>query len=907
MSHEADDVRARDPQQAPAPRARQAHTWGRYLHFWGRRVERDVDDELAFHLEMRTRENVARGMSEAEARADAVRRLGDLHAARAACIETDHRMERRMTRTRWLDALAQDVRFAFRSSLRQKGWTAIAVLTLALGIGANTAVFSVVNSLLLHPLPYPRLDRVRIVFQEPSEGNATGMSVMISPTVGFIREWRASSRSFEAIEPFGTTDMGLRQGDGVPAVVHTARVLPSFMRFAGVRPLLGRGFLASDLGEEAGRVAVIGEPMWRARFGSDPSIVGKPITLDGKPYTVIGVAPPDLRLPQLDQPSTDVWLPLDLATQTNLGLALIGRLREGAEQAAAAKELDSLAARSEASVANAAQRMSTNFRTKLVAPRELVGFRDSLLMLAGAVALVLLIACANVAHLMLARAATRQRELAVRAALGAGRARLLRQLLTESLVLAAAGCVGGIAIGWLALQAIIAVRPPSLGELGAVRMEPIALGVAAAISVVTGVLFGMVGAVQSARHGTHDALKAGALSASGTRRQQRLRSALVVSEIALSTCLLVGATLLVRSVMHLQSIDLGFDSRNLYGVEVALPQGADGRPVGHVAFYDQLLERARAIPGVRAVTLAGGAPPRRSFMVGALHVEGKPAPPAGSSSFIPFNPVSDDFFRFMGIRLLEGTMFTDTSSKARQVIVNEGMAKKQWPGESAVGKRLRVSFGNEGDWMTVVGVVADARTGGVTSDPADAMIYTPVGHAFSLAALVRTSGGGDPIGQLRAVAASIDANLPPPTITSVEDAVTQGIARPRFTMLLLAAFSTLALVLSAVGLYGVMAYAVAQRTREIGIRIALGATRRTIARAVLGQGAALAVAGVVSGLLAAAWGTKLLQKMLYGVERTDPASFMAGAAVLLATALVACVVPMRRAVRVDPQVAMRAE
>ena len=902
-----DDARLRDPQQAPAPRARQARTWGRYLHFWERRVERDVDDELDFHVEMRTRDNLARGMSEADARADAIRRLGDLHAARVACIATDTRMERRMSRARWVDALRQDLRFALRSSGRQKGWTAIAVLTLALGIGANTAVFSVVNSLLLHPLPYPQLDRVRILFQEPSEGNGTGMSVMISPNVNFVREWRASARSFEAIEAYGTTDMGLRQGDGVPAVVHAARVQPSFMGFAGVQPLLGRGFLPSDLDAEAGQVAIIGEPMWRARFGADPSIVGKALTLDGKPYTVIGVAPAELQLPQLDQPGTDVWLPLDLARQTNLGLAVIGRLRDGALQADAAKELDSLAARSEASLANPAQRMSSRFRTKLVPPRELVGFRDSLLMLAGAVALVLLIACANVAHLMLARAATRQRELAVRAALGAGRARLLRQLLTESLVLAAAGCVGGIVVGWLGLQAIVAVRPPSLGELGAVRMEPIALGVAALISVVTGVLFGMVGAVQSARHGTHDALKAGTLSASGTRRQQRLRSALVVSEIALSTCLLVGATLLVRSVIHLQSIDLGFDSRNLYGVEVALPQGPDGRPVGHLAFYDQLIERARAIPGVRAVTLAGGAPPRRSFMVGALHIEGKPAPPAGSSSFIPFSPVSGDFFRFMGIRLLEGTMFTDTSAKAAQVIVNEGMARKQWPGKSAIGQRLRVSFGSDGDWMTVVGVVADARTGGVTSDPGDAMIYTPVGHAFSLAALVRTSGGGDPIGQLRAVAASIDPNLPPPDVTAVDDAVRQGIARPRFTMLLLAAFSVLALVLSAVGLYGVMAYAVAQRTREIGIRIALGATRRTIARAVIGQGAGLALAGVAVGMLAAAWGTQLLQKMLYGVERTDALSFAAGAAVLLATALLACVVPMNRAVRVDPQIAMRAE
>ena len=897
-----DDARSRDPQQAPAPRARQARTWGRYLHFWERRVERDVDDELAFHVEMRTRDNLARGMSAADARADAVRRLGDLHAARAACIATDTRMERRMTRARWLDAVRQDLRFALRSSTRQKGWTAIAVLTLALGIGANTAVFSVVNSLLLHPLPYPELDRVAIVFQEPTEGNSTGMRVSISPPPGFVREWRASARTLEGVEPFATTDMGLRQDDGVPAVVHAAAVTPGFMRFAGVRPLLGRNFLPSDVAE-GGRVVMLAEPTWRARFGADPAILGTALTLDGKPYTVVGVAPAALQLPRLRQDATDLWVPLDLA-RDGMGLEVIARLREGATIEAAARELDSLAVRSESGAPGG---MSSRFRTRLVSPREMVGFRDSLLMLAGAVALVLLIACANVAHLLLARAASRQRELAVRAALGAGRGRLLRQLLTESLVLAAAGCAGGLVVGWVGLQLIVAARPASFAELGAVRMEPVVLLVAAAVSVVTGVLFGLVGGLQSARHGTHEALKAGATSVSGARRQQRLRSALVVSEIALSTTLLVGATLLVRSVMHLQSTDLGFDARNLYGVQASLHRGPDGRPVGQDAFHDALLPRLRAIPGVREVTLAGSAPPGRSFMIGALHVEGRPAPPPGTTAYVPFNPVSADFFRFMGIPLLQGTTFTDTSAAAAQVIVNEGMARKHWPGESALGKRLKVSFDESGSWLTVVGVVADARTGGVTSDPADPVFYTPVGRAFSLTALVRTSGTGDPLTHLRTTAASIDPNLPPPMVMSVEDAVTQGIARPRFTMLLLAVFAVLALVLSAVGLYGVMAYAVAQRTREIGIRIALGATRRTIARAVIGQGALLACTGVAAGMLAAAWGTQLLQKMLYGVERTDALSFAAGAAVLLATALLACVVPMNRAVRVDPQIAMRAE
>ena len=358
--------------------------------------------------------------------------------------------------------------------------------------------------------------------------------------------------------------------------------------------------------------------------------------------------------------------------------------------------------------------------------------------------------------------------------------------------------------------------------------------------------------------------------------------------------------------MHLQATDIGFDVANLYGIQASLPHGADGRPVGQQAYYRDLVERVRAMPGVSDVALAGSAPPGRSFMIGALQVEGQPAPEKGATSFIAFNPVEPDYFRFMGIRLVEGTVFTDTAQKAGQVLVNEGMAKKYWPGESPVGKRLRVSMNETGDWMTVVGVVADVRAGGITSDPSDPLFYTPLGQGFSVAALVRTTGS-DPVSQLRSIAASINPNLPPPSVTSVTEALTRGLARPRFTMLLLAAFSILALVLSAVGLYGVMAYAVAQRTREIGIRIALGATRRTIARTVLGQGATLAVIGVVIGLVGATWGTKLLQKMLYGVDRTDPASFVAGAMLLLATALIACVVPMNRAVMVDPQIAMRAD
>ena len=894
------DPRGHDPQQAPAPRARQAATWNRYLHFWGRRVERDVDDELAFHVEMRVRDNMARGMTEADARAEAERRLGDLPATRAACVEIDTRRERRMTRAQLVDAFAHDLRFGLRSALRQRGWTTVAVLTLALGIGANTAVFSVVNSLLLNPLPYPDADRVAVVFQEPTEGNSTGMQVMVTPQTEVVQRWREASRSFETLEPYTTTDVSLRQADGTPAVMHSAAILPSFFAFAGQRPLLGRGFADSDLREGA-RVAVLSEGSWRARFGGDPGIVGRTVTLDNVPWTVIGVAPGELRLPRLTQSATDVWLPLDLR-RDDLHLALIGRLREGVALDMASRELDVIARRGKAAGTG-----NDPVRAKLVPPGRLAGqLRQPLLMLTGAVALVLLIACANVAHLLLARAATRQRELAVRVALGAGRARLLRQLLTESLLLALAGCIGGLLVGWIGLELIDALRPTTLGELAAVRLDLTTLLVTIALSVATGIAFGLVGAVHAGRHSTHEALKAGAAASAGARGQHRLRAALVVSEIALSTTLLVGAVLLVRSVAHLQSVDPGFDPSGMYALHISFPRGKDGKLVGAEAVMSELIARARRVPGISAVTTAGATPTQRQFMVGALETEDRPAP-QGATAFVGSNGVEPDYFRFMRIPIVRGTTLTDTSEAAAQVVINEGAAKRLFAGEDPLGKRLRVSFNGQGPWYTVVGIAADARTAGLDDDPSEPLLYFAAAGAYSKSLLVRTDGTGDPIPMLRKLAASIDPNLPPASIQSVSDALSSDIAGKRFTMALLGAFSALALVLAAVGLYGVMSYAVAQRTREIGIRIALGATRRTIARSVLRQGALLAVAGVAIGLVTASWATRLLQDNLFGVSRTDAASFVVAAVVLLATAIGACIVPMNRAVSVDPQIAMRAD
>jgi predicted permease len=889
-----------DPQQTPPPRAEQARTWRRYLRFFGPRAVEDLDDELRFHVEMRVREYMARGMSETEARAATAQRLGDLARARDLCVTIATRRQRRMTRAQIIDALMQDLRFAGRTLRRQKGWTAVAVLTLALGIGANSAMFSVVNHLLLNPLSYPHADRIVVVHQEPTEGNTTGMNVMMVPMGRLVAGWIASSRSFESMQPYRTTDVTIERAGERPQVAHSAAVLPGFAVFAGQRPILGRMFRDDEANRDAG-VVVLGEGIWRAQYGSDASVVGKTIDVNGRPLTVVGVAPAELRLPRTSDGAIDLWIPMDLAKSDDDALLTVARLRPGVSRAAAQKELDAIAAREDVGGAK-----YMRFRTKLVSPGEFVTFRDSLVLLTGAVALVLLIACANVAHLLLARAQTRRREMAIRAAVGAGTERLFRQMLTESLILSLAGCAAGLLIGWAGLRLLVSSRPQTLSDLAAARMDGATLVVTIALSVLTGVVFGLIGAFQASRHRTHDALKAGSLATSTSRSHGRFRALLVVTEMALCTTLLVGAGLLLRSVMHLQTLNPGFEPKGLYSIDVDLPEDRYTSDAKR-AFFAELTTRIARLPGASQLARSAASLPGSAFLIGALQIEGQPDPATGTTSFIDFNGVDPHFFKVVGLPIVAGTTFTDTSDAAGQVLINAGMARKYWPNQSPIGHKLRVvSWGGKGDWKTIVGVVGDAFTTGLTREASKPMLYTPPGFLRAVY-VIRTTGDARIIPALGDVVASIDPHLPPPRVLSVEESMRKTIARPRFTMFLLMIFTIVAVGLAAIGLYGVLAYTVAQRTREIGIRVALGASRRAVARSVMRQGLALAGVGAVIGLVVARGGARLIASQLYGIQETDLLAF-SGAAVLLVTiALVACVVPMRRALAVDPLIAMRAD
>jgi len=863
------------------------------------RWEREVEDEIKLHLALRAEQLVAMGASPDDAYQEAVRKFGPLVESRARLIDAARHREQRMQRTEYLSDLRQDIGFALRSLGRQRSWTAVALLTFALGIGATTAVFSVVSALLLHFMPYPNANRIVYVSQEPTEGNTTGISVSITPVSQIVREWMRNAHSFEAFETGQLVKKRLKTVSGDPSEVGVASIFPTFVNFTGQHVVRGRMFTQNDI-VDGGRVVLLSETMWRTRFAASDSVFGKVVTLGDSTYQIIGVLPSTVQLPPYVPKSPDFWIPFDIRTE-NLGVwGLIGRLRPGVDIPQAQRELDSVYARSTSTG-------TIPFRARITTPSQRVNFRDSLVMLTGAVALVLLVACANVAHLLLARSASRQRELAIRAALGAGRGRLLRQLLTESMLLTGAGALLGIAIGWAGLKALIALRPGSLNSLELARLDGTTLALAVGVAVASGVLFGILGVLQAARSSTNDSLKASALSSSHSRRERRFRAGLVVSEMALSATLIVGAVMLVRSVVNLQRTDLGFTPHGLYAVTLPLADYGFETPAARASFVAEFMRRARAVPSVASASLTGVQPGSRWFSVGRFQVEGEPPGPENKTDLIDINSIQSAFFATMRIPMKEGTLFTDTLPEARQVIVNAGFARKHWPAGSAVGHRIRVAHSDKTPWYTIVGVAGEASTSGPMAESSAPLLYTAYDNGHNSAVvLVRTNADARALSPLLDIARTMGVRRPRP-VESVEETMHGFLAGPRFIMLLLTALTLLAVALAAIGLYGVMSHRVAQDTREIGIRVALGASGSRIGRTVIARGLALTAAGTVLGLGGARWATKVVESQLHGVSPLDPVSFVVGALVLIAISLVACLVPMRRALAVDPMTAIRSD
>ena len=805
--------------------------------------------------------------------------------------------------------MRQDLTYAVRGLLRRPIFTSVVILTLALGIGANAAIFSVVSGVLLRPLPYPSPERLMMLWTyNPRQGFDKDVG-----TYPNFEDWRRQNTSFERLAAYTMGSYSLT-GAGDPAQIHGAVVTSGFFETLGVGPLYGRVFGDRETTAGGDRAAILGHGLWQSRFGGDPGIVGRTVMLNGLAHEVVGVMPRGFDNPD----DAEIWTPLTpserwkqvMQSRSAFWLRVIGRLRADVRRPSAQSEMDGIAARLER------QYPANQGLGVRVVPmhEEIVGdVKRPLLILLGAVGFVLLIACANVANLLLTRAASRQKELAIRGALGASRSRLVRQMLTESVLLAALGGLAGLIVAAWSVDLLHTVAPTNVPRLALVTIDPRVLAYTAFVSVLTGVIFGLAPAFQGS-YNSSEALKEGGRAGAEGGRARRLRSALAVVEIATALVLLIGAGLLVRSFIAMGRVTLGFEARQVLALRVDLPRAKYQQDARVASFYEELVARLSALPGVESAA-AGSSLLLSSLPNSAgLIVEGRPpATGAGTNIPVPFDSVSPSFFQALRIPLVKGRLFdkTDGADNLPVVVVNEAFVRRFFPAEDPIGRR--VAFGRAPDtnttWLTIVGVVRDTRRGGLDRQPW-AELYYPHAQAPDrrMYLIVRTTG--DPLSLARAAQSEVwalDRDQPVSSLHTLEAMLTRAQANRRFTTLLLGIFASVALILAAIGVYGVIAYSTAQRTQEIGIRIALGATRQHVIKMVVTEGLKIGALGMIVGVAAAFALTRLMAGLLFEVGVRDPLTFVSLPLLLMALAVAASWIPARRAVRIDPIVALRAE
>jgi predicted permease len=871
-----------------------------------RQIAGEVEEELAFHLDHTAADLQADGWPESIAREEARRRFGDLEFTRAYCRTQDRRREQEKRRMTLLDELRQDLRYAVRSLSGSPGFAAAAIFTLALGIGANTAIFSAVRGVLLDPLPFRDADRiVRVYHANPANGIARG--ALSEPD---FLDWRRAATRAESIAGYFFADglSGLDLTDaGHPERISAALVTDGFFETLGVAPLLGRTLNAEDQIAGRNRAVVLGHGLWTRRFGADATLIGRTVTMNGEPFEVVGVMPRGFTYPAAQ--SLDAWVPLSFFGPNQIGrvrgahfLGAIARLAPGATEAQLRSELSGLAERLSREYPDNPGWTSAN-----TAPirESIVGeVRGPLTVLMASVALLLLMACVNIASLLLARASGRRTELAVRAALGAGRGRIARQLLTESLTLALLGGALGVGLGVVAVRAFASWGATQLPRAATIRVDGTVLAFTLGLSVLAGILFGLLPALR-ASSGLEQTLRAGSRgTVSGVG--QRLRTALVVVEVSLAVILVTGAALAAKSLSRLVGVDPGFRTEQALVVTLSIPPRYFATPDGARHYYQSVLDQIAAVPGVQAVGAIRDLPLRGRGEMVRPGVAGRPVP-AGGNPAAQYHHVSAGYFQAMGIPLRAGRTFepTDRAGAPPVLIVNEEFARRTWPGENAAGKALR--FGQRE--IPVVGVVGDVRQSAL-NEPVEPAIYI---HALQelrsrMSVVVRTAG--DPMALADSVRQAIWAQDPNQTITgltTLEDVMGTAIARPRLIAWLLGSFGAIGLTLGALGIFGVLAYSVAQRQREIGVRMALGATAGGVIRLIVGRGMLLAALGVALGVIGAALLTSSMQSVLFGIEPSDPATFAQVVLVLMAAAGLASWLPARRALSIDPVSALRAE
>jgi putative ABC transport system permease protein len=803
-----------------------------------------------------------------------------------------------------MDTVLQDLKYAVRTLGRTPAFTAAAVLAIALGVGGSSAMFSVLEGVVLRPLPAPHPERLTRVYEVGRDGYRGSWSV--PDYFDFARE----NGSFESTAAVRRTTVNMTTDAG-PAQIPGARVSSGFYATLGVHPAMGRGFTGEEDLEGGAHVAVLTDGLWKREFGGDRRILGQSVVLDAGSYTIVGVMPASFSFPLMRQ--AEILIPLE-ATRRDLenrglhSMAVVARLKGGVALQQAQADLDVLGPR-------IASRLPDHAGQKLAAVPlldDLVGnVKPVLEALLGAVGIVLLIACANVASMLLARGAARQRELAIRSALGSGRGRIVRQLLTVSVLLAVVGGGLGILLAAWGVDGLVALAPKSIPRLDEVRLDGLVLVFALAVSVVSGVLAGVVPAIQASRPDLVEALKNGAAA---TSPRSRARGALVVAEIALALVLVVGAGLMIRTLVRLLDVRTGMsaDPAHVLVADVTLPHARYPDTPGMQSFQNRLLERAAALPGVQGAALVSGVPLDPSFQaVLSAEIEGEPAPAPGEAPEAEVNWVTPGYLDTLGVQLLQGRPLSasDTPTSGQVVLVNQAFVRKYLKGRDAVGRRLVNFRGPDDKGWTIVGVIGDVHTQALDKLP-QPMILVPRSQwaQASMRVLLRTSGNPMTLAPLlRTEVLALDKDQPVANPRTLESVIADSVGERRFQMTLLTGFGVVALLLAAVGIYGVVAYSVAQRSREIGIRMALGAQGSSVLRMVVGSGLRLAVAGVVLGLLAAFAVTHALERALYGVSATDPLTFAAVAALLLGVAALASWAPARRATRVDPMVSLRAE